>query len=81
MQIPKLRGTYTCKFYFLIVLSLGLTIQGGVDTPTPGIIIREVREGGAAHNDGFLKVRHNIRNPCSYILYEHMYKLMGLAIL
>lgn len=35
---------------------LGLTITGGADTPSPGIIITDVREGGAAGNDGFLQV-------------------------
>ena len=34
----------------------GLIIEGGVDTPTPEILIKEVTEGGAAEKDGFLQV-------------------------
>ena len=51
--------------------SLGLTITGGVDTPSPGVIITDVKEGGAASIDGFLQVhsqqyrRQFIFNPLS----------------
>ncbi|CAI8031426.1 hypothetical protein GBAR_LOCUS17833, partial [Geodia barretti] len=42
---------------------LGLTITGGVDTPSPGVIITHVKEGGAAGNDGFLQVAGRQPHP------------------
>ena len=39
-----------------VLLLLGLTITGGVDTPSPGVIITHVKEGGAASIDRFLQV-------------------------
>ena len=37
--------------------------MGGVDTPSPGVTITDVREGGAAGNDGFLQVYNYIDTP------------------
>ena len=37
-------------------VNAGLSIHGGVDTPMSKVLIKEVHEGGAAHQDGFLKV-------------------------
>jgi len=34
----------------------GLSVDGGVDTSQKEIKITEVKEGGAAHKHGFLKV-------------------------
>ena len=44
----------------MVVASLqciaGLSVDGGVDTNQKEIKITEVKEGGAAHKHGFLKV-------------------------
>lgn len=41
-----------CSLFF----HTGLAIGGGIDTTRSEITIMEVKEGGAAHNNGFLKV-------------------------
>lgn len=34
---------------------LGMAIKGGMDTPLKSVYVRELREGGAVHNEGFVK--------------------------
>ena len=50
-----------------VPLVAGLTITGGVDTPSPGVIITDVKEGGAAGIDGFLQV---CVEPCYTVCVE-----------
>ena len=54
--------------------TLGLSISGGSDTPNPEVIIEEVKPGGAAFSDGFLKPGFEIVAVNSTPLLGHTHR-------
>jgi len=41
---------------YVTVVTVGLSVDGGIDTNQKEIKVTAVKEGGAAHQHGFLKV-------------------------
>ncbi len=51
----------------------GMAIKGGSDTPYKNVYVRELREGGAVHKDGFVQVQPAVCQVLSLPSTIHAY--------
>ncbi len=53
----------------IVKCPLGMAIKGGSDTPYKNVYVRELREGGAVHKDGFVQVQSAVCQVLSPICF------------
>ena len=54
-----------------------MAIKGGSDTPYKNVYVRELREGGAVHKDGFVQVQPAGCKVLNLLLNYYKYILFG----